>query len=135
MTRGLLPVLIGAFGVVVAAVVFALGWPLPLAERCSGDVCETRAAVDWNRVDWSLTPSRLACGEVNPVPRAKLIGPGDVCVVSNGAGQELRRETYEEMRHRWAVRRRLILAGSTVAVVGAVGIAVFVHRRLRVRRP
>jgi hypothetical protein len=101
--------------VAVAALAFRIGWELPMRETCSGDTCEATNwfAVDYDRVNWGLRPTRIACFEANPGPRALLIGPGDVCVSASGTHEE--RMTYEELRD--AIERRRLI---TLAVVAAV---------------
>lgn len=125
--------LLGA-GLLAAGVVFAAGWPLPRVERCSGDVCETTSTIDWDRVEWRLKPRRLACGEVDPGPRSTPIGPGDVCVIADGTGNELDRASYETLQRRWLRRRVLTLTGSAGLLGGAATAAVLLPLRL-VRRP
>jgi hypothetical protein len=55
--RWVLPAALAVTGLLVAAGVFAAGWPLPPTERCSGDVCESSTlSVDWDRFDWGIPP-------------------------------------------------------------------------------
>jgi len=119
-------------GMLVAAGLFYGGWPLPPTERCSGDVCESSVlSVDWQRVDWGIPPERISCKELNPGPRAKLMTPGEVCVVVRG-DVELSRQTYAELRAEGARRRLLTVAGVLLAL--GVTAAVTTAALLAVRR-
>jgi hypothetical protein len=107
-------------GLMTAGGVFAFGWPLPLRQECSGDVCVGTVEVDWDRIDWSLRPSRLSCFDAQPEPNVKLIGPGEVCVRAQG-DREVDRATYEQLRDRWAHRRTRTLIGVAAVLAGTVG--------------
>jgi hypothetical protein len=130
--RWALPAALAVVGLLVAAGVFAAGWPLPPTEHCSGDTCESPAlSVDWGRVDWAIPPERISCKELNPGPRAKLMTPGEVCVVVRG-DIELSRQTYEELREEGARRRLLTVAG--VLLVLGVTVAVTTAALMATRR-
>jgi hypothetical protein len=132
MSRGLrwsLTAALSTVGLLVAAAIFYAGWPLPPTERCSGDVCESSTlSVDWDRVDWGIPPERISCKELNPGPRAKLMAPGEVCVVVQG-DVELSRQTYEELRAEGARRRIFTLAGVALVLVATVTVTLLLARR------
>lgn len=109
--------------VLLAGVAFGVGWQLPLVcDTGGGDACVVEPAVDWDRVDWSIPPSRIACGEPHPGPGDGLIGPGDVCVTSVGGSQT--EVGYEALRTAGAVRRVGTLVVVAVLLVGGVVAAV-----------
>jgi len=131
--RWALPAAVAVVGLLVAAGVFYAGWPLPPTERCSGDVCESSVlSVDWQRVDWGIPPERISCKELNPGPRAKLMTPGEVCVVVRG-DVELSRQTYDELRAEGARQRLLTVAGALlvlgITVAGTTAGLVAIRRR------
>jgi hypothetical protein len=136
--RWVVPATLAVAGLLVAAGVFYVGWPLPPTERCSGDVCESSAlSVDWDRVDWGIPPERISCKELNPGPRAKLMTPGEVCVVVRG-DVELSRQTYDELREEGARRRLRTLAGVLLALGVTVAVttaALLASRRAADARP
>lgn len=121
-------------GLLVGALMLRSGWDLPVRASCSGDVCTSRSwvDVDWDRVNWELKPTRIACFEANPADDDVLIGPGDECVRSRGDVIE-HRASYEELREEIRQRRTwaLALAGAAIALPP---ILVEVWWRLR-RRP
>jgi hypothetical protein len=108
-------VLLGLF---VGALVLRAGWELPVQTSCSGDVCTSQSwiDVDWDRVNWELKPTRIACFEANPASHDVLIGPGDVCVRSRGGDVIEHQATYEELREEIQQRRTRALAFAGVAI-------------------
>ncbi|MEU4777264.1 hypothetical protein [Micromonospora sp. NPDC023633] len=109
-------VLLGLF---VGALMLRSGWELPVRTSCSGDVCTSQSwiDVDWDRVNWELKPTRIACFEANPANHDVLIGPGDECVRSRGDVIE-HQATYEELREEIQQRRTraLAFAGAAIAL-------------------
>ncbi|MGK5517799.1 hypothetical protein ACSNN9_00400 [Micromonospora sp. URMC 107] len=107
-------VLLGLF---VGALMLRSGWELPVRTSCSGHVCTSQSwiDVDWDRVNWDLKPTRIACFEANPANHDVLIGPGDECVRSRGDVIE-HRATYEELRGEIQQRRTLALAFAGAAI-------------------
>lgn len=98
------PLAIAAVSLLVVLHVLVAGWPLPRLEHCAGGLCETSSQVDWQRIDWAISPRDVACGVHNPGPGDVLMAPGDVCVRGEGdpgAGAQ----TYAEVRRRRALRR------------------------------
>ena len=106
-------------GLLLGALTLRSGWELPVRTSCSGDTCTSRSwvDVDWDRVNWELKPTRIACFEANPADHAVLIGPGDECVRSRGDVIE-HRATYEDLREEIQQRRirALALAGAAIAL-------------------
>lgn len=112
---------IATIGILVAACVLMVGWPLPWQERCSGDTCEAVPWIDWGRVDWSIPPRNIACAVHNPGPGDALMQPGDVCVESIG-GRETSRMTYEQVREQRA-RQRVTTLAIIVLLTGVTPLA------------
>ena len=114
-------VLLGLF---VGALILRSGWDLPVRTSCSGDVCTSQSwvDVDWDRVNWGLKPTRIACFEANPANHDVLIGPGDECVRSRGDVIE-HQATYEELREEIQQRRTraLAFAGAAIALPPILG--------------
>ncbi|MEE6262648.1 hypothetical protein [Plantactinospora sonchi] len=106
-------------GLLVGALILRSGWELPVRASCSGDMCTSRSwgEVDWERVNWELKPTRIACFEANPTDHDVLIGPGDECVRSRGDVIE-HQATYEELRDEIQQRRirALAFAGAAIAL-------------------
>jgi hypothetical protein len=120
-------------GLILAGTVFYVGWPLPRREHCSGDTCVTSGlAVAWDQVDWGIPPKRISCKELNPGPRAKLMAPGEVCVVARG-DVEVSRQTYQELRQEGTRQRIFTLAGVVSVLTLTVAAVVLPHRRSRRR--
>ncbi|MEO3743535.1 hypothetical protein [Plantactinospora sp. B5E13] len=105
-------------GLLVGALMLRSGWELPVRMSCSGDTCMSQSwvDVDWERVNWELKPTRIACFEPNPADHDVLIGPGDECVSSRGDVVE-ERASYEELREEIQQRRILSLAFAGAAIV------------------
>ncbi|MBE1488579.1 hypothetical protein [Plantactinospora soyae] len=106
-------------GLLVGALMLRSGWELPVHTSCSGDVCTSQSwvDVDWDRVNWELKPTRIACFEANPANHDVLIGPGDECVRSRGDVIE-HQASYEELREEIQQRRTraLAFAGAAIAL-------------------
>jgi hypothetical protein len=118
---------------IVAAVVFVVGWELPPRFECGGGdscVAEHWYDIDWEIVNWELKPTRIACFEPNPGRSSVIIGPGDVCVSASGEREV--RATYEELRD--ATQRRRLATLAIVAVVLAVPPAAALLLVTRARR-
>ncbi|MBF9130252.1 hypothetical protein I0C86_14995 [Plantactinospora sp. S1510] len=105
-------------GLLVGALTLRVGWDLPVRTSCSGDQCTSHSwvDVDWDRVNWELKPTRIACFEANPTNHDVLIGPGDECVRSRGDVIE-HQATYEELREEIRQRRIRALAIAGAAIV------------------
>jgi hypothetical protein len=121
-------------GLILAAATFYVGWQLPHRVECGGgDSCQSMLAIDWDRVEWSLPPHRIACGVPHPGPENVLMAPGDVCVTGRSDGTDSTRVTYEQIRDRTTQRRALTL-GVTGLILVVTAIAAFtVARRRRPR--
>ncbi|WP_433061184.1 hypothetical protein [Dactylosporangium sp. CS-033363] len=119
-------------GLVAGALIIRAGWEVPVREYCPTDACVQGSwfDVDWGRVDWKLTPTRLACFETNPSEHSVLIGPGDECVRANGTGTIERRATYEQLQTEARQQRiqSLVLAGAALVTPLMVVLA---HARIR----
>ena len=121
-------------GLVLAAATFYVGWQLPHRVECGGgDSCESTLAIDWDRVEWSLPPQRIACGVPHPGPENVLMAPGDVCVTGRSDGTDSTQVTYEQIRDRTTQRRALTLVVTGLILVVTAIAAVTVASRRRPR--
>jgi hypothetical protein len=119
-------------GLVLAAATFYVGWQLPHRVECGGgDSCQSTLAIDWDRVDWSLPPQRIACGVPHPGPENVLMAPGDVCISGRSDGTDSTQVTYEQIRDRTTQRRALTLVVAGLILIVTTIAAVTVARRRR----